>query len=51
MIIMRQFNCEVIKQESQLFNVLEVGIPKGRLNEVLFKLRELLNVGIIEIEK
>jgi len=47
MIIVRQFGCEVIRQENQLFSVLEIGVPKGRVNEVEFKIRELQSVDII----
>lgn len=46
MIILRQFSCEVVKQESQLFCEMEIGIPKGRVNEVEFKLKELLTVEV-----
>lgn len=46
LIIIRQFNCEIIKQENLLFSELEVGIPKGRVNEVLFRLKELQTVEI-----
>jgi len=44
MIIVRQFGCEIMKQESQLFSVLEIGVPKARVNEVLFKIKELHSV-------
>lgn len=44
MMIVRQFGCEIIKQESQLFCSLEIGVPKGRVNELEFKIRELQNV-------
>ena len=46
MMIIKQFGCEVIKQEIQLFCHLEIGIPKGRINEVLFKIKELQNVEV-----
>ncbi len=44
LIIVRQFGCEVLKQESQLFCELEIGIPKSRVNEVIFKVKELQSV-------
>jgi putative IMPACT (imprinted ancient) family translation regulator len=44
MIIVRQFGCEIIKQESQLFCSMIIGVPKGRVNEVEFKFRELQSV-------
>jgi uncharacterized YigZ family protein len=47
MIIIKQFGCEVKKQETQLFCDLTIGIPKGRVNEVLFKLKELQTVEAI----
>jgi uncharacterized YigZ family protein len=47
MIIIKQFGCEVKKQETQLFCNLTIGIPKGRVNEVLFKLKELQTVEAI----
>lgn len=44
MLIVRQFGCEIIKQESQLFYVMEIGIPKARVNEVEFKMKGLPSV-------
>jgi putative IMPACT (imprinted ancient) family translation regulator len=49
MMIVKQFGCEVTKQELQLFCDVEVGIPKARLNEVLFKLKDLHTVEVIEV--
>ena len=46
MIIIRQFGCEVMKQESLLFCEMQIGIPKGRVDEVLFKIKELLTVEV-----
>ena len=46
--VVKQFNCVVLKQESQLFCLLETGVPKNRLAEVLFRLKELRTV---EMEK
>ena len=47
MMIMKQFNCEILKQEAQLFCHMEIGVPKSRVNEVLFKLKELQGVEAI----
>lgn len=44
MMILKQFNCTVITQEMQLFCMIETGIPKNRLEEVLYRLKELQNV-------
>jgi uncharacterized YigZ family protein len=46
--VIKQFNCLVLKQETQLFCLLEIGVPKDRLDEVLFRLKELRGV---EVEK
>ena len=48
MMISKQFDCLVSKQEMNLFCSLEIGIPKNRLDEVLYKLKDLRGV---EIEK
>jgi len=44
--IVRQYNCRVISQEIQLFCTMIIGIPKNRLEEVIYKLGELRNVEI-----
>jgi uncharacterized YigZ family protein len=46
MTICKQFGCTVIGQEQQLFCLLKIGIPKARLQEVLFKLTDLHTVDI-----
>lgn len=43
--IIKQFNCEIVKQETQLFCEFEIGIPKARVDEVLIK----LNDGIAQV--
>lgn len=42
--IVKQFNCTVHKNEMQLFCVLQVGIPKNQLNEVLSALTNIKNL-------
>ena len=44
--VVKQFNCIVLKQEAQLFCLLEMGVPKDRLDEVLFRLKELRGVEV-----
>jgi uncharacterized YigZ family protein len=44
MMVLKQFNCTVIAQEMQLFCMIKAGIPKNRLQEVLYKLHDLQNV-------
>ena len=46
MMISKQFDCQVSKQEMNLFCSLEIGIPKNRLDEVLYKLKDLRGVEI-----
>lgn len=50
MMIIKQFNCEVQKQEQQLFCSMHVGIPRSRLDEVLFKLKELYAVEVTVVK-
>ncbi len=44
--VVKQFDCTVFKQETQLFCSLEIGIPKNRLEEVLFRLNDLRKVEV-----
>ena len=44
MMVMKQCNCTIIAQEVQLFCNITAGIPKSRLTEVLYRLKELQNV-------
>lgn len=46
MMILKQYNCTVITQEMQLFCIITTGIPKNRLEEVLYKLNDLQNVTV-----
>lgn len=48
MMIVKQSNCTVINQETQLFSLLKIGIPKARLEEVLYKFKELVTVEVIK---
>ncbi len=42
MTIVKQCNCSVIRQEMQLFCRMEIGVPKNRLEEVLFRLKDIV---------
>ncbi len=44
--VLKQFDCNVVKQEMNLFCFLHIGIPKSRLDEVLFKLKDLRAVEV-----
>ena len=47
--IVKMFECLVFKQETQLFCLLEIGVPKSRMEEALGKLKELREVGVEKI--
>jgi len=49
MMLMKQCNCTVISQEMQLFCNITAGVPKSRLTEVLYRLKELQNVDTKKI--
>ncbi|MBC7889433.1 MAG: YigZ family protein [Ferruginibacter sp.] len=44
MMVMKQCNCTILTQELQLFCNVTVGIPKSRVTETLYRLKELQNV-------
>ena len=46
MMVMKQFNCSIHTSEMQLFCNISTGIPKNRLQEVLYRLKDLQNVTI-----
>jgi putative IMPACT (imprinted ancient) family translation regulator len=46
MLLMKQFNCNIINNEMQLFCIIKAGIPKNRLDEVLYRLNDLQNVSV-----
>jgi uncharacterized YigZ family protein len=48
MMVIKQCNCTIISQEMQLFCNISVGISKSRLDETLFRLKDIKG---IEIEK
>ena len=46
MMIVKQFNCTVIRQDMQLFCIMAIGIPKNRMDEVLYRLQEMQGVQV-----
>lgn len=46
MMILKQYNCSILKQETTLFCDIEAGIPKSRLEEVLYRFKDLHTVEI-----
>jgi uncharacterized YigZ family protein len=49
MTIVKQYNCTVLSQEMQLFCRIKIGIPKNRLEEVLYKLKTFNSLEIDKI--
>ncbi|MEO8768868.1 MAG: YigZ family protein [Ferruginibacter sp.] len=47
--VIKQYNGTIIEQEIQLFSSIRLGIPKNRVEEVIFKLKELRNVEVKHI--
>ncbi len=41
MIIVKQYNCTVVRQDLQLFCDMVIGVPKNRLSDVTFKLADI----------
>ncbi len=44
--IIKQFNCTVLKNEMQLFCIIQTGIPRNRINEVLSAFKEIKNLEL-----
>jgi uncharacterized YigZ family protein len=47
--LVKQYHCSVVKQEIQLFCLMQIGVPKQRTDEVLYKLKNLHTVGVKKI--
>ena len=47
----KQFDCIIHKQELQLFCLLEIGIPKNKMDAMLMKLKEVRGLEITELAK
>ena len=48
MMLLKQYGCTIISNEMQLFCNIKTGIPNNRLEEVLYKLKELQGVEIFK---
>ncbi|MBC7652008.1 MAG: YigZ family protein [Deinococcales bacterium] len=46
MMVLKQYLCSIIMQDNQLFCIVQTGIPKARLDEVLAKLKDLHTVVV-----
>jgi len=49
MMIIKQYNCSILKQELQLFCNMDIGIVKNRIDEVLGKLNDTGNISVNKI--
>ncbi len=49
MTIIKQSGCSVVGQEMQLFCLLQIGIPKARLEEVLHKLKDIHTLEVRKV--
>lgn len=49
MMVMKQYNCRVLSNEMQLFCIIKAGVPKNRLDGVLYRLNDLQNVTVKKI--
>jgi len=48
MMQVKQLNCTVLEKDMSLFCHLVIGIPKGRINEAIYKFKEIRGVEIVE---
>ena len=49
MALLKSYNCRIISNETQLFCVVKAGIPKNRLEEVTYKLKEMQGVDVTKL--
>lgn len=49
MMVVKQTGCSIAAQEMQLFCLLRIGVPKARLEEVLYKLNNIHGVDTIPV--
>lgn len=47
MTLVKQYNCRVLQQEIQLFCSITLAVPKNRLEELNYRLRELRDIEIV----
>lgn len=48
MMAVKQCNCTVLNQEMQLFCNITIGIPKNRLDEVMFRLNDIKGIEMVK---
>ena len=50
MVLLKNYHCNIINQETQLFCTIAVGVPLRQLDEFLYQLKELPNVEIKKMD-
>lgn len=50
MTLVKQMDCSVQNQQQQLFMLLTIGIPKARLEEMLYRLKDMHYVSVTKIK-
>jgi uncharacterized YigZ family protein len=50
MMVVRQYNCRIIRQDIQLFCDMVLAIPRNRVAEVQYKLQEMRNIEISSVQ-
>jgi len=48
--VLKQYNCTIYKNETQLFCEIETGLPKYRLTEILYQLENIQHIEIKKLE-
>lgn len=46
--IIKQFDCPILRQDIQLFCIMEIGIPKNRYPEIIFKLKNIPGLELMK---
>ena len=49
MVVIKQYNCTIISQEQGLFCVVNTGVPRNRLEQVLQKLKDIHGVEVAKM--
>ncbi len=46
--VLKKYGCNIISNRLQLFSIIKTGVPTNRVNEVLYKLKEMQGVDIVK---
>ncbi|MFT3933750.1 MAG: YigZ family protein [Chitinophagaceae bacterium] len=49
MMVVKQYNCTVIKQEMQLFCSIDIGVPINRVDSIINRLQDIRNVELVKL--